>query len=311
MKTRGWMLLLIVAALMAVWGVVAAQTQDPELIKGAMLYDDWITTTGQEAPEGNMPIWGRQETNTRSGADTWRCVSCHGWDYLGAEGAYGSGSEKTGFPGVYEITRNKTVEQIAAALKGGESKEHDFSPYLDEAAINNLALFLKDGLVDDRLYIDPVTRKVIGGDSVRGAELYEGACAVCHGAQGDALPMRFAGQDAGLSMVAKVDPWRFLHKTRFGTPGTDMVIGADMGWTASEGRDVLLHMQNMPDSADLVQGGSLIGITQVPQSPPGTSSGIFAGLATAFAAMISSLGFVVLLGVVLVGVIFLIVWSLR
>jgi len=38
------------------------------------------------------PLWATQSSNTRSGKDTWRCKECHGWDYMGVDGAYGSGS---------------------------------------------------------------------------------------------------------------------------------------------------------------------------------------------------------------------------
>ena len=36
----------------------------------------------------------------RAGADTWRCKECHGWDYAGKDGAYGSGDHRTGIVGV-------------------------------------------------------------------------------------------------------------------------------------------------------------------------------------------------------------------
>ena len=47
------------------------------------------------APSGDHPMWARRpdaEANSRSGADTWRCKECHGWDYKGKDGAYAKGS---------------------------------------------------------------------------------------------------------------------------------------------------------------------------------------------------------------------------
>ncbi len=78
------------------------------IVRGAMLYDKWYAVLGQDAPQGNMPLWAKQTANTRSGADTWRCVSCHGWDYQGREGAYRYGSNFTGFPGVFSARGEET-----------------------------------------------------------------------------------------------------------------------------------------------------------------------------------------------------------
>jgi hypothetical protein len=109
-----------------------------------------------------------------------------------------------------------------------------------------------------------------------------------------------------------IDPWRFLHKTRYGTPGTEMVIGATLGWTEQEGRDVLLYAQSLPSGLQPAdQGQSRSGSDEIPQSPAGQSENFFVGLLTAFGAIVTSLGFALILGAFLIGVIFLIVWSLR
>jgi mono/diheme cytochrome c family protein len=78
------------------------QTLTPELALsgGGILYDMWWAVTGADEPTGDHPLWATQNTNTRTGPDTWRCKECHGWDYRGADGAYGSGSHFTGFVGV-------------------------------------------------------------------------------------------------------------------------------------------------------------------------------------------------------------------
>src|SRR3990170_2753794 len=87
--------------LIATTGVGAQEEGDP--VRGGLLYDQWWAVLGQDAPEGDQPLWVTQDTNTRSGADTWRCKECHGWDYQGADGAYGSGSHFTDFPGVFGV----------------------------------------------------------------------------------------------------------------------------------------------------------------------------------------------------------------
>ncbi|MFQ5408280.1 MAG: hypothetical protein ACE5FI_07670, partial [Anaerolineales bacterium] len=78
-----------------------AEEAAPELfgdpLRGGLLYDKWWVPLGLDQPEDDHPLWATQDSNTRSGKDTWRCKECHGWDYQGVDGAYGGGSHMTGF----------------------------------------------------------------------------------------------------------------------------------------------------------------------------------------------------------------------
>jgi hypothetical protein len=116
--------------------------------RGGQLYDRWWSVLGVDAPAGDQPLWATQTTNTRSGVDTWRCKECHGWDYKGKDGAYGSGSHATGFPGVMGMA-GKDPNEVLAILKGSTSPDHDFSAVMDDQALIDLALFLNQGLIDD------------------------------------------------------------------------------------------------------------------------------------------------------------------
>ncbi len=291
--------------LMSVIGVAA---QSPsELTQGAQLYDKWYAAAGLPAPEGNMPIWSRQSTNTRSGAETWRCVECHGWDYQGREGAYGSGSHYTGFPSLLRQADPLTREQIIAHLKGANDPQHDFSPYLDEASLRKLAVFLKDGLIDDRQYIDSVSLQVIGGDLQNGEKLYTETCAACHGTDGKKIVFRSEGVDEYLGSVARRDPWRFLHRTRFGVAGTAMPAGYDLGWTPEDGRDILMYAQTLPTGREAapVTGAGAGSEPEPPRGGPASNlwSGILTGLAAFFGTFGLSLlflGGLVLLGMLIV-----------
>lgn len=287
------------------------QDEDP-VVRGARLYDDWIEVLDEQAPSGNHPIWGRQTTNTRSGPDTWRCVSCHGWDYQGAEGANRSGSNFTGFPGIFDV-QDWSEQEIAAALDGELDDEHDFMPPLIASDAAAVAAFLQEGLIDDNEFIDPVSRGVIEGDAANGEALYTEACASCHGDDGTALTFRYEGQDVALGTIAVQDPWRFLHRTRFGVArAPEMPIGYELGWSPQDGRDVLLFAQGMPSGLESPGEGP----TFEDRAPPegergGPAQNIITGILTAIGAMVTSLGFAILLGGALIGIIFLIVWLIR
>jgi len=289
------------------------ETPSPEeLITGAILYDRWYAALGKEAPEGDMPIWGRQTTNSRSGPDTWRCVECHGWDYKGSQGAYGSGSHFTGFPNIAALVPNLAEQEIVDHLKGSKDPAHDFSSYMDDASLENLAQFLKFGLIDDEQFIDPVSLKVKDGDPAHGKELYNQVCANCHGADGMLIVFRTEGVNEYLGSVAGRDPWRFLHRTRFGVAGVDMPVGAKLGWTAEDGRDVLAYAQTLPSSL-VTPSPEPASVSESPKplvgGPPANS--ILGGIITGLGSMtLVCLGSLVFLGL-LVGIGALVVSLLR
>jgi mono/diheme cytochrome c family protein len=314
----GSLLILIVViglGFLAEKGLAAPWNQEDieQLVRGAQLYDDW-TKIVEPVPTltGTQPIWSTQSTNTQSGVDTWRCVSCHGWDYKGADGAFRSGPNYTGFPGIYDA-RAIEFSEFQALMDGSAMPDHNFSAYLNATDVASLGLFIQNGLIDDNEFIDPVSLKVLGGDLQQGNELYTSACASCHGDDGRQIKFRYEGQDINLGKLAVQDPWRFLHRTRFGTArAPEMVIGAKLGWQVEEGRDVLLYAQTLPTGFE-ISGTPSIG-EQTPGSgaqPGGPANSILTGILTALGAMATGLGFAIILGVLLIGIIFIVVWFLR
>ncbi len=232
-----------------------AQLENPleqDIVRGAQLYDKWFAVLGVDPPAGNMPIWNRQSTNTRSGGDTWRCSECHGWDYRGAQGAYSSGSHYTGFPDVMTLAKELSIEDIVSHLDGGKDTAHDISTFLDETALTQVAQFLKHGVIDDTQYINPVSLRVLDADINHGEVLYQSACSECHGVDGKKITFRTEGINESLGNVANRDPWRFLHRTRFGTAGNNMPVGVNLGWTPADGRDILAFAQTLPTGGEII-----------------------------------------------------------
>jgi hypothetical protein len=95
------------AAHLAHGDLPGACPEDPfesaDVVRGGRMYDRFWAEAGSE-PAIDHPLWATRpdpDSNPRTGSTTWRCKECHGWDYKGVDGAYGSGSHRTGFPGIF------------------------------------------------------------------------------------------------------------------------------------------------------------------------------------------------------------------
>ncbi len=282
-NTRILFFILMGAVALLITSGAWAQNENPleqDIIRGAQLYDEWYVVLSEYAPAGNMPIWSRQSTNTRSGPDTWRCSECHGWDYHGVQGAYGSGSHYTGFPDVMTLAQELSVNDIVSHLQGNKDPAHDFSPYLDETSLTQLAQFLKFGVIDDSQFINPVSLRPINADVQHGQQLYQSNCIACHGSDGKMIVFHTEGISEFLGSVANRDPWRFLHRTLFGNAGTDMPVGVRLGWKPEDGRDILAYAQALPTGGEIISEP-----TQNPSSTPaplrgGPATNLWTGLLT-------------------------------
>lgn len=209
------------------------------LATGGQLYDKWWKVAdGATEPTTDQALMSTQTTNTRTGADSWRCKECHGWDYQGVDGAYGSGSHMSGFSGVYDAV-SLGVEEVKSILSGGSNADHDFSGVIDDDSLTTLAEFISNGgVIDISVHIDLETKEVIDGDSANGKILYEATCVVCHGSDGAAI-------GEALGELANGNPWETLHKIRFGQPASAMPSAVDSGWTLKEALDVLAYAQTL------------------------------------------------------------------
>lgn len=190
--------------------------------RGGALYDKWWAVIEQAAPTTDNALWATRpdmDTNTRTGADTWRCKECHGWDYKGVDGAYASGSHKTGIMGIFGTTLS--AQEVFDKL--ADSTGHGYRDAgLEDADLWDLAKFVLEGLVDGDDVIDAATKKFTG-DATAGEARYVTACSSCHGTDGRSIPPGApADFSEGPGFLSNDNPWEFLHKVRFGAPGTIM-----------------------------------------------------------------------------------------
>ena len=222
-----------------VFGAPAEPTEAWVLTRGGRLYDNWYATQGLDGPEDTHSAWPASNTK-KSGAVTTRCKSCHGWDYRGADGKYGSGSYQTGIAGVFGYSGYASA--FEALLR---SEPHGYSEDMipsDQAQY--IAAFLADGLDDMNAVIDFETGEV-AGSAENGAAVFQTTCASCHGFDGRALDWGDADEPGFVGTEANANPWEVLHKIRSGHPGVEMITLRAFDLQAAV--DVLAYTRTLPE----------------------------------------------------------------
>jgi mono/diheme cytochrome c family protein len=230
---------------------VVDASQSADLVRGGLLYDRWWRVNEADEPAETNPTYPVEvnaEVNPpgRMGSQTWRCKECHGWDYQGKDGAYGSGSHFTGIAGIlnaqvmapedlFDIIRTGTTG-LTGTMTGYTSDQ------LSDNDVQDLVSFIEEGLIDVSPFID-AANQAIDPDLADGEQRYNDTCAACHGVNGDAIDF---GGGEGIREIAEDNPQEFFHKVRFGQPGTTMPSAVNNGWTNEEVRNVLGYAQTLP-----------------------------------------------------------------
>ncbi len=213
----------------------AAKAEEIEstLAYGAKLYDKWYAVVKAKAPEKSHPLYPADKKYAEKPASNWRCKECHGWDYMGKDGAYKSGKHASGIKGI-KGAAGKPVAEIVAALSG---PEHGFGDKLAKADLEALALFVSKGQVDMDEFIDRAS-KTPKGDAAKGVAYYNTVCAGCHGKDGK-LPKEMKPFGAQMG-----NPWEVMHKILNGQPGEQMP--ALRALPREVVTDIMAHMTTLP-----------------------------------------------------------------
>lgn len=185
---------------------------------GGRLYDNWWEALDRPEPTTTNPAYPK--TGKQTGAVTWRCKECHGWDYKGKDGIYRKGSHYTGIKGI-DGAIGRPVEEIERILRDAN---HPYTrAMIRDDEMRRVALFVSKGQVDMSRWIDLETRKVKAGDIERGKAIFQTICATCHGFDGKLLDWGENGEHAYVGTDAAELPDEVLNKILNSHPGVQMV----------------------------------------------------------------------------------------
>lgn len=182
---------------------------------GGKLYDNHWLQSGRKPPSERYQNYPA-EIDVPA-AHTWRCVSCHGWDYRGASGQLGQTAKSPLFVSLRN-SAGKPVEEIARVITSGRHRL--IVEVLKPDQIHALSWFISIGQHDIE---DALDGGRATGSAERGKDIFEGVCVSCHQQDGKAYIEGELGDKPALGWVATNRPAQALHKIRNGVPGTDML----------------------------------------------------------------------------------------
>jgi len=262
----------------------------PSIKRAGLLYDKWWDVEGIKdatVPANRNATWvsnaGTADTAKVSDNSTWRCKECHGWDYQGVHGAYGYDGDTTGkhYSGIRGYlgplkSADKADSVLIEAIKTGNARElltdHDFGRFLSDSDIQLLVDFIKDTALGVPASVEVYNNLLTTGNATQGKIVYDeespGNCLACHGDKGTTI----ATVDVGA--IANDNPQEFLHKVRYGHPGSAMLPTSTgfTGLTQEFASNVLAYAKTLSagggpdpdpnptysyDTADPVRGGRL------------------------------------------------------
>lgn len=183
---------------------------------GGKLYDNYWAGSGASPPAMRNPAF--PSDLTVSDTDTWRCVSCHGWDYNGATKADGSAQQQKQFVGLRHLQGTDPFNMLELFTRAHPDQNALSSGGLP---LDLLLLFLTVGQYDLENFRPEKSRSQ--KNLSRGRDIFEGVCMSCHDPSGKSGFQVTPGMPGSLGWQARNQPKRMIHKIINGVPGESML----------------------------------------------------------------------------------------
>ncbi|MGI9372156.1 MAG: c-type cytochrome [Hyphomicrobiales bacterium] len=183
---------------------------------GGKLYDNLWEMTATSAPTKANPAFPKDVNMPAS--ETWRCVTCHGWDYQGSDGERKKTANSPAFTSLSSMV-GIAPDMVASKIR----EKHPEYPgdILEEGLLDILAMFVSIGQYQPTTFMSK--DGLAFGDTEAGRAIFEGACMNCHQYDGKATLVGELGDKSSLGWISQNRPEQALHKMLNGVPGTDML----------------------------------------------------------------------------------------
>ncbi len=183
---------------------------------GGKLYDNLWEMTASSPPNGANPAFPKDVNMPAS--ETWRCVSCHGWDYKGNAGERGKISKSAVFA---DLTPLSGAEPDMIARRIRDKHPEYPKEVFEQGMLDILAMFVSIGQYKPETFVSK--DGLAFGDAESGRAIFEGACMNCHQYDGKATLVGELGDKSSLGWISLNRTEQALHKMLNGVPGTDML----------------------------------------------------------------------------------------
>lgn len=207
---------------------------------GGRLYDNHWNVVGRRPPGIRHP--GFPKNVKTYNEKTWRCVACHGYDYLGRDGHLGTLSRSSAFTSLASAKGRDPTELLHFLTTGMHQK---LTSALSPDQLKALSMFISQGQHSVTHLVDE--SGVARGVSDRGKSTYVHSCVRCHQTDGKAVIYGEEGDVASLGWIARNRPAQALHKIRNGVPKADMLTLRFM--PLDQISDLLAYLQQLDPKA--------------------------------------------------------------
>jgi len=210
------------------------------IARGGRLFDNWFLENKDRPPSEVHPKYKVYRPSMHTIESSWRCVSCHGWDFKGRA------EQGTGILGDTEVSDRST---LVSTLR---NETHRYGNMLLERDFTDLATYIAHIRDDIAPYLDSDSNR-IAGDATREVKLYATICANCHGADGHKITTMVP-----LGTFARRHPRETIHKILNGHPGVRMPPFRFL--KTSRLGDLFAYIRTLPEKnlyASIARGGRL------------------------------------------------------
>jgi len=221
--------------------------------KGAWIYSAFDKVLGIETISIHNPLWDSSLSNEVSAAESWRCSTCHGWNYQGMVTFSGV---LVDYPGLQDVSE-MTDDEISSWLNGEENRDHDFSKYLTIESGEELLSFFRNDRFEKWVNVDEV-EIIKSGNSSLGEEIYKDICIECHGSLGAKINLGSLSQPLFIGDLVAAEQSRIVHHLEFGFLSHKKIFELDPNVNDTDLINITKYLTAMPISSTIMENREIL-----------------------------------------------------